>query len=341
MKNYLLSKNGKKQCITILFLIAIALIFVACVNPVLLVKNKTEQSKRPNIKNPSVKDTSKTGTPTGTQTSQEVCTGFDKTTYTIGTFEQGANAAARLHGLKCAFQAGLDLKTMQGIIDGKSGSNLLHSAADKGDLESVKYLVEIAKFDVDAENKDYYTALIFAANSGHMNVVQYLVETAHAQVNTKEQNAWTALMLSIYNNHLDITKYLINHGADVNAHKDGYTALILAAFNDHLDVVKYLVDNHADVDAENNNNNGTALIEAAGSDHLEIVKYLVGTAHASIDARDKEAWTALMRASINNHLEVVKYLVSAGADVTLKNINNENACSRAALAMRTAMHDCQ
>lgn len=102
--------------------------------------------------------------------SKEDCASFTGS-YDFGSFDSQKDAKARLHELKCAYKRGDDLKT----IADKNNENLLLDASDKGDLESVKVLVELAKIDVNAKDNSGSTALSQASKHDYLEVVQYLV----------------------------------------------------------------------------------------------------------------------------------------------------------------------
>ncbi|WP_265583129.1 ankyrin repeat domain-containing protein [Wolbachia endosymbiont of Diaphorina citri] len=57
----------------------------------------------------------------------------------------------------------------------------LFSAAKSGQLETVRYLIEKQKEDIDAADDHGRTALMWAAGSGYLEVVKYLIETAKSK----------------------------------------------------------------------------------------------------------------------------------------------------------------
>ncbi len=84
----------------------------------------------------------------------------------------------------------------------------LFSAAKSGQLETVRYLIEKQKEDIDAADDHGRTALMWAAGSGYLEVVKYLIETAKANVNVKDNYENTALNYATRNRHLDVKEYL-------------------------------------------------------------------------------------------------------------------------------------
>uniref|UniRef100_UPI002103E527 ankyrin repeat domain-containing protein n=1 Tax=Wolbachia endosymbiont of Bemisia tabaci TaxID=215173 RepID=UPI002103E527 len=84
----------------------------------------------------------------------------------------------------------------------------LFSAAKSGQLETVRYLIEKQKEDINATDNYGRTALMWAAGSGYLEVVKYLIETAKANVNVKDNYENTALNYATRNRHLDVKEYL-------------------------------------------------------------------------------------------------------------------------------------
>ena len=115
-------------------------------------------------------------------------------------------------------------------------------AASKGDLEVVKYLVELIEKDtpiatwMDSERDDDESsyAVWEAASNGHLEVVKYLVG---------EKGAYIGISTAFYagtNGHLEVLKYLVDEkGAKIDDIKDAVKHCIE---HGHLEVVKYLVE---------------------------------------------------------------------------------------------------
>ena len=115
-------------------------------------------------------------------------------------------------------------------------------AASKGDLEVVKYLVELIEKDtpiatwMDSERDDDESsyAVWEAASNGHLEVVKYLVG---------EKGAYIGISTAFYagtNGHLEVLKYLVDEkGAKIDDIKEAVKHCIE---HGHLEVVKYLVE---------------------------------------------------------------------------------------------------
>jgi ankyrin repeat protein len=150
----------------------------------------------------------------------------------------------------------------------------LHLAAQCGNLDLVKWLVEVCHLNILARNEKRATALDFAGAAGHEEVVTYLTEQLRVdqspdtlvaelekalEVNdipTSKKLLETILNSSVkinfpYNSSplhyvaasglIELAQYLIMLGADVNATTEvGRTPIHYCTFTEKLDMAKYL-----------------------------------------------------------------------------------------------------
>jgi ankyrin repeat protein len=229
----------------------------------------------------------------------------------------------------------------------------------KGDIDTVRRLLEEGA-DVNAKtNYDEKTALMYASIYGQTEIAKLLLEKG-ADVNAKDYRGTTAFILASLNGRTEIAKLFLEKGADVNAREnDGTTALISASKEqeeDNTEIVKFLLEKGADVNAKDNdgfialmyatmygqidivkillmsgadinakdNNGENSLKHASANGDTEIVKLLLEKG-ADINAKDNEGTTALMKASENGDREIVKLLLEKGANVNAKDNNGQTA----------------
>ena len=129
----------------------------------------------------------------------------------------------------------------------------LFFAADVGDLERVKLLVEqgMDKDVIDAANGK--TPLYKASRNGHLPVVRYLVEQG-ARKDRANFNGVAPLIVASYKGHTDVVHYLLEQGADKDKPTDrGNSSLHFAVRFGHLDIVMLLLVYGADLNARNDN----------------------------------------------------------------------------------------
>jgi ankyrin repeat protein len=82
--------------------------------------------------------------------------------------------------------------------------------------------------------------LLYEAMNGNADKVKKLLEQ-HADVNKQDEDGWTALMWAANRGHFDVIKLLVEHGADVAIkNKTGKTSVELAKLGGYNDIAEYL-----------------------------------------------------------------------------------------------------
>lgn len=87
----------------------------------------------------------------------------------------------------------------------------LHVASLTGHYESVKYLLDKVRMEVDYRDRTGSTALMYAAWKGHMDIVRYLVKKHHADVSCTNNKGGTARRYALYAGHEDIARFLLKY----------------------------------------------------------------------------------------------------------------------------------
>ena len=94
------------------------------------------------------------------------------------------------------------------------GASALQLASLSHSLKLVQYLAEEQGFQdaINDHKENHNTALANAANAGNLEIVKYLVEHG-ADVNIKGSKGETALFQSARNGRMDVVEYLLSKGA--------------------------------------------------------------------------------------------------------------------------------
>ena len=180
----------------------------------------------------------------------------------------------------------------------QNGWTALMYACFGGREEVVRMLIGSPLLDVNFSNE--HTPLEIACSEGFETIVSILLSHEDIQVNkSSDKHMLPPLMIACFGGHVTIVSKLLSH-RDIQVNQtDEYrhTALLVACSEGHLEVVRLLIA-HKDIEI-NKSNIGmvTPLIIAVQSGHLAIVKYFLSLSHkVSINAKTKSGWTALMYA---------------------------------------------
>lgn len=120
-------------------------------------------------------------------------------------------------------------------------------AAENGQLDVVRSMMESSAIDVNATGIDKWSALHFAARKGHLNVVNFLLVRG-AEVDSCTKSGWSPLHMAVWSGHADVAEVLINCGAHVNARDSkNKTCLYYAKQNQsqNAELLEILKDNGA------------------------------------------------------------------------------------------------
>jgi len=155
-----------------------------------------------------------------------------------------------------------------------------------------------------------------AAEQGNLDVVKGLVEGNSQLIVAADSRGYTLLHKAAYNNRLNVVEFLLSKGADINAlSSSGSTPLHGAASYGHIEVVRFLLDKGASPDIVNSGGY-TPLLGASTSNHGEIVRLLVEKG-ANIDAKTGNGQTPLSLAVWNDDTGLTKFLLDKGADANV------------------------
>nr|XP_046241618.1 histone-lysine N-methyltransferase EHMT1a isoform X2 [Scatophagus argus] len=200
----------------------------------------------------------------------------------------------------------------------------LYISAKQGELQKVIHLLVDGKdpnFLMEGQNKR--TPLHAAAAEGHQEVCHMLVQ-AGANLDMFDEEQRTPLMAACENNHLDTVKYLLRAGASVS-HKDilGFTCLHLAAKLGHYDIVHHLLSKASKYISCQDDGGWTPITWAIEYKHKEVVHLLLSRG-ADVNIRDKEENVCLHWAALSGCDDIAQALLEARCDLNAVNVHGDS-----------------
>ncbi|GMI11417.1 hypothetical protein TrRE_jg3932 [Triparma retinervis] len=122
----------------------------------------------------------------------------------------------------------------------------LHKAANTGDLNQVKAILEEGEIEVDAPGAAERRPLHRAAGGNHLEICKFLVEKG-AKVDQTDKSGRTALHWASISGHKEAAEWLLGQGADILAcTASKMTPLHGAAAGGRLEIVKLLMEKSGD-----------------------------------------------------------------------------------------------
>ena len=200
------------------------------------------------------------------------------------------------------------------------GETALHRASHQGMLAVVKKLIE-KRADVNKQNEDGYTALIWACVFNHADIALALLNVDGIEVDLANVVGGTALQLASHQGMLAVVEKLIEKRADVNKqNRNGFTALMWACKKKHADIALALLeDDNIKVDLFITYN--STIYWASNHRMFAVVKKMIEKG-VDVNVQDESGNTALIQACILNHDYVALALLER-TDIDVDLVNND------------------
>ena len=210
---------------------------------------------------------------------------------------------------------------------GWEGNTVFMYAVARGDLEFVEKIHQYAPVLIEYYNQ-HKTPLMIAAETGNLELVRYIVEKLFEPVEKRRRNYQTALKYAVKGGHFEVVEYLVEHGASVDAeNRLRYRPLIYAAISGNLNIVEYLIEKGATVNIETYDGE-TPLMFAAMMGNIDVARFFIGQG-ASIDEEDDDGKDAMQHAIRHGNMEMVDLLLKHTSRINFRMFFSNSEMSEA------------
>ena len=177
--------------------------------------------------------------------------------------------------------------------------------------------------DADRRDSEGRTLLMKAARSGNISMIENLIYS-EADVNAKDRDGWTALMFAArFQNNPKTLTLLLDAGASMNEENSyGITALLLAAgFSQNTEVISVLLDRRSLAEKEVL----AAFIYAVINQAPQTTLQLFIDKGIAINAPYEGKTPLMYAAETNTDTKTIAWLLDKGARIRYKTSNGQTA----------------
>jgi ankyrin repeat protein len=216
------------------------------------------------------------------------------------------------------------------------GATALYTAVASGNIAIVRLLLA-EKADPDVPLLSGETPLMAAADNGDLEAARLLIDSG-ANVNANEKNGGqTALMWAAAERASAIVRLLVERGADVRARsKGGFTPLLFAAQQGDVESGRVLLQAAADVNERTAAGDMTVLMVAVASSNAAFARLLLDSG-ANANLADRNGYTALHFAALDKDgADVVQALAAHGAQINARTTRDTRANTTSGVSVQGA-----
>ncbi|KAH6855717.1 HET and ankyrin domain protein [Chaetomium sp. MPI-CAGE-AT-0009] len=200
-------------------------------------------------------------------------------------------------------------------------AQMFRKIATMGRDETIKFILSVRAFKIDAHDASGRTLLSWAAEFGNEQVARELLRQG-AMVDVSDRNGltMTPLLWGAADGHVEMARLLLQEGADREARdKKGRSAIALAAANDDTKMAMFLLDQGVHLEAPDVDSR-TCLAHAAMHGCCEVVRMVISRG-ADLEARDNDGLTPLALAASRGQTKAARILIEAGSNIEARDKN--------------------
>lgn len=201
----------------------------------------------------------------------------------------------------------------------------IHAVLKKGDIQSVKSLIEAnPKLIYETDPAIGHNLLEAAISLKQKEVVECILKLDSSLANVRLTGNALPLHVALSCDENDeIVRLMLAHTRDIDAlDLQNRTPLVVACQHGYFEIVELLIQKGARVDKSINGSNMSILHYQAASGRSNAVKMLISRG-ADVNAQDDHGYTPLHYACRNDNPTVAEILIENGARCDLKNRNGQ------------------
>lgn len=229
--------------------------------------------------------------------------------------------------LKVLAMAGADF----GIANACSHSASSIAGSNRWALGFQQAVVEVLQSGNILFSSDYsvFFPLMVAAQAGDTEALKVLIQSEAFYLDYQDENGFSAVMIAALKGHVEAFRVLVYAGADVRLrNRAGETAITISELNPKRDLFEKVMLEFALEKGSRNTGGFYALHSAARRGDIGAAKLLTSRGY-DVNVLDGEGYTPLMLAAREGHGPICNLLISRGARCDYKNLHGETALSLA------------
>ena len=232
------------------------------------------------------------------------------------------------------------------------GWNVLHYAAESGNLEVFKYFVKNG-CDVTSKTKRSENSLHIAGKGGHLDLCKTLLEKFNFYIDTRDDDGYNVLHYAAESGNLELFFYIREYWSNVYSSNSLHNLMQKRHFKLNYKSDEYPqnnfkgnllhgvpIDSCSDFFQNETENNSyfysktktgrNSLHIAASKGYCLVSKDLLETRNFEINMRDSNGYTFLLCTAQSGNLELFKYFIKRGCDIFNKTKDSKNSLHLAA-----------
>ncbi|GLB44417.1 putative DHHC palmitoyltransferase family protein [Lyophyllum shimeji] len=197
-------------------------------------------------------------------------------------------------------------------------------AAQRGDVELIRQLIESGRAKATDRDDQNITALHWASINAHLPACRYLLEQGADVDALGGDLVATPMQWAARNGYLYVIQLLIAHGADPTiADSQGYNSLHLVTHSSNIMPLLYLLHQPINVDSRDAQGHTSLMWAAYQGDGLSVELLLKHGADPN--AKDDAGLSPLHWAVVRGNRMIIRKLIENGADLTAKDGEDRTA----------------